>query len=100
MVIGREQYLEIPTENIDYTYPVSDKEVIALLGAIRVNTNFIKVLEGLIFAIRNGYINTPNDEDIVKLEYMLEDTSEQLEANFAHLAIVKRNLDLMGAKKI
>lgn len=91
--------MEIPTDNIDYAYPVSDKEVIALLGAIRVNTNFINVLEGLIFAIRNGHINTTNDEDIVKLEYMLEDTLEQLEANFAHLTIVKRNLDLVGAKK-
>lgn len=83
-------------EELKWLYKVSDAEVMAVLGAIRVNTNFMSVLEGLIFGIRRGYVLGAGEKDIAKLQFMLDDVKEQLDAHLKHLDIVKRNIELVG----
>lgn len=83
-------------EELKWLYKVSDAEVMAVLGAIRVNTNFMSVLEGLMFGIKRGYVLGAGEKDITKLQFMLDDVKEQLDAHLKHLDIVKRNIELVG----
>lgn len=82
-------------EELKWLYKVSDAEVMTILGAIRVNTNFVSVLEGLIFGIRRGYVLGAGEKDITKLQFMLDDAKEQLDAHLKHLDMVKRNMELL-----
>lgn len=83
-------------KELKWVYKVSDAEVIAVLGAIRTCTNFISVIEGLKFGIKRGYVLHTRPTDIARLQLMLEETKEQLDAHYKHLDIVKRNIDLVG----
>lgn len=57
---------------------MTDKEIISLLGAVRVCRNLIKVVEWLILDIEKGNLGNVHKKDIYKLKDMLFDAKEQL----------------------